>query len=172
MTEIENGWNVKKKEPLEGQKPQELSSWEVFVGGWQLQTCTLFHRYYLSSELSLPRLFSLQICNSLNSLSLPFYQYYSLLFLIYCTCLVVQEPLNYQTTTSPTFTNFIQIGYTAFCRNFIFAATNRLCSLAVSLLFATILLLLSNSLLKAWLFLFFLPTVLLLFVINSLCHSV
>ena len=34
--------------------------WVVYVGGWQLQTCTLFHFYYLSSTFTLPRFFSLE----------------------------------------------------------------------------------------------------------------
>ena len=50
-----------------------------------------------------------------------------------------------------------------FHKNLIFVATcEHACCLSVTLLFATILLLLSNSLLTAWLCLFFLTTVLLL----------
>ena len=101
----------------------------------------------LPNILSLPRFFIERICNSLNAFSLPLFQDYSLLFLIYCTCLVAQETLDYQTTIWPTF---------PFCKNFIFdEITKRLCSLAVSLLIATILPLLSNNLQTAWLCLFF-----------------
>ena len=84
---------------------------------------------------------------------------YSLLFLIYCTCLIVQESLNFQTTISPTFHNLYRLYTSLFYKNFILLLpANRLCSLAVSLYFATILLMLSNSLFTAWLCLFFLAT--------------
>ena len=82
------------------------------VGGWQLQTCSVL---YSPSSQILPSLESAtllmlslsRICNALNAFSLLLFPRYSLLFLVFCTCLVVQEPLYYKTTISPTFPKFV-----------------------------------------------------------------
>ena len=60
--------------------------------------------------ISLPSFSLSRIYNTLNAFLLfhsSTFPRYSLLFLDYCTCLVVQQSLHYQTTISPTFPNIV-----------------------------------------------------------------
>ena len=77
---------------------------------WRVATPDLHSLSSILSLLdivSLPRLFSLQNLRLFKCLLSSNFSRYSLLFLIYCTCLVVQESLNQQTTISPMFPNFV-----------------------------------------------------------------
>ena len=131
------------------------------LGCWRVATpnYTLFHHYYLSFTFSLSLDSSLsRIYNALNFVSLF---HFSKIFPLYSQFIVHVSQYNNHLPTKQLFHSLSPILYkqvipTSFVRTlFLRLLANKLYSLVVSLLFATMfLLLLSNNLLTTWLCLF------------------